>query len=99
MTNSPHLSITIRRTQWFSSTIVGYARVLIDNRILLNELPVFGHEENMAVIITPAQVVACPLDMDLGMLNRMVYSFREIIEQAVIRAMAEQLKKAGGVGP
>ncbi len=98
MPSLPSLSISIRRTQWFSSTIVGYARVKIDSRILLKELPIFGNEERMAVILTPAPVAACPSDMNLEVLNRMVYSFREIIEQAVIQTMREELKKAGGDG-
>lgn len=84
------ISISIRRSYLFASTIFGYARVVIDNEILLKEIPVFRSEENMAVQLTRSQVAACPQDLDIDMLNRMVWHFRGIIEMAIMEEVKKQ---------
>lgn len=89
MPNFSSLSISIRRSYLFSSTIIGFARVVIDNEILLKEIPIFGSEEHVVVQLTVNQVAACPQTMDMTILNRMVWAFRELIEQAII----EEYKK------
>lgn len=90
MPNFSSLSITIRRSYLFSSTIVGYARVVIDNEILLKEIPIFRSEENVMVLLSSEQVAGCPEELDINMVNRMIYHLRELIEMAIINEYKKQ---------
>ncbi len=90
MPNFSSLSITIRPCYLFSSTIIGYARVVIDNEILLKEVPIFRCDDHVTVWLSADQVAACPQELDLAMLNRMVFHFREFIEMAIIEEFKKQ---------
>lgn len=86
MPDPTNLAITIRRCYLMSSTIIGYARVVIDREILLKELPIFCSDDELMVQVSTIQVAMCPEDMDGDMLNRMVWVFRTQLEEAIIAA-------------
>ena len=85
MTYPPTFEVSVRRSYLFSSSIVGFARIVIDKQILLKEVPIFGGEGNSILVkMSIEPVAACPDDMDMKMLNRMVWSLNHLIEKAVI---------------
>lgn len=86
-----NLSITIRRCYLMSSTIIGFARVEIDRHILLKEIPIFHSEGTVKAIIDRFPVAICPMEMDDRMINDMIWSLREVIEQAVAEEWKRQL--------
>ncbi len=84
MPNFTSLSITIRPCILFSSTIIGFARVKIDNEILLKEIPLFHNAGNLSVIIAANQVAMCSMEFDMDILNNRVWQMRERIEVAIV---------------
>lgn len=56
MTHTPNLAITIHPSISFSPAIIGPARVTIDGRILLKEIPIF-HWEGSYVTSTGTDII------------------------------------------
>jgi hypothetical protein len=81
---SPNLSITIHPSHSHLWAIVGMARVAIDNRILLKEIPIFHWAGEYTCMMEANPVAACPEKMDLTMVNEIVWSLRAVIEMAVV---------------
>ncbi len=84
MPQPPHLSITIHPSHSNLWAMVGTARVIIDNRILLKEMPIFHYEGEYVTLMKADPVAACPEAMDLTMVNEMVWGLRTVIEMAVV---------------
>ncbi len=84
MPHSPNLSITIYPSTSNLSAIIGIARVTIDNRILLKEIPIFHWAGEYTCMMEAKPVAACPEKMDLTMVNEIVWSLRAVIEMAVV---------------
>lgn len=95
MPNFSNLSITIRRCPLFASTIIGYARVMIDNRILLKEIPVFHCEGPYLALLQREPVAVCPPELDMDLVNDVLWSLRDVIELAI---MEEVKKLKAGMG-
>lgn len=93
MPNFSNLSITIRRCYLMSSTIIGFARVEMDHHILLKEIPIFHSDDRVKAIMDRFPVAICSMEMDRRMLNDMIWSLREVIEQAIVE---EWKKKRNG---
>lgn len=90
-------SVSIRRHPLVSSTIIGFARVVIDNKILLKEIPIFyDRDGEIMVQLSVEQVAACPEDMDMGMINWLVWHFRGFVEMAIMEEWKKQRLKAMG---
>lgn len=81
MPNLSNLSIAFRRCYLISSTIIGFARVVIDQKILLKEIPVFRSDKDLTVLISINQVAICPVEFDIIMINRLIWAFRAIISE------------------
>lgn len=84
------ISISIRYSQLFTSTIIGYARVVIDNKILLKELPIFHSEGHYAVQLTCEPVAVCQVDWDMKVLDEIIWSLRDVIELAIVDELKRQ---------
>lgn len=84
MPNLSNLSISIRTCVLFSSTIIGFARVRVDQRILLKEIPIFKGEGNLLVMMPSSPVAMCPSEFDLDQLNEMIWRSRQRIESAIL---------------
>jgi hypothetical protein len=84
MPHSPNLSISIHPSNSNLWAIVGMARVTIDNRILLKEIPIFHYEGEYVTLMEAKPVAACPEEMDMEMVNDIVWSLRGVIDLAVV---------------
>jgi hypothetical protein len=86
---NPSLTITIHPSMSNLSSVIGLARVKIDDRILLKEIPVLHWEGSYAILMEARPVAICPPELDMEMLQEVVWSLREVIELAVV----EEVKK------
>ncbi len=84
------ISITIRYSHLLASTIIGYVRVVIDNKILLKELPIFRSGGQYAVQLTCEPVAACKANWDIQELNEIIWSLRDVIELAILNELKKQ---------
>lgn len=91
MSNLSNLSITIRPCVLMSSAIIGFARVVVDQKILLKEIPISQNEGNLSVVMSSCPVAICAAELDMDILNQVIYGRRQTIEQAVL----DEIRKNG----
>ena len=84
MPNFSALTIKIRYSYLFSSTIVGFARVTFDNEMLLKEIPIFKSDDKLMTQMSIEPIAMCCEGVDIKILNKMIWSLRDVMEMAII---------------